>query len=73
MTFAQFLAPICSLDEFMLVAVSQSQSADFAHCSWQVSQKIWVFDGLRFWLFLASDYDSIQLDDIKAVWYFELF
>lgn len=59
-----------SLDELKLVGKSQSQFATFGCWSWQISQKHFVvFNGHKLW-FVASDYDSIQLQDIKYVFIF---
>lgn len=56
MTFAQIFTLIC------LDAESQHESADF----WKIAQCMMGID------FLALDYDSIQSENLKHVWYIEL-
>ncbi len=60
---------IYSLERLTLVAESQSQSADL---SWQILLKKTCIVYNQRLRFLASDYDSIHLEDIKHVWYFKL-
>ncbi len=52
-----------------LVEESQSQSADY---SWQITQKISSCIMVTDSDVLASGFDSIQSEEIKHVWYFQL-
>lgn len=58
--FVQIFASVCSLEESLLVAKYQSQSADFGFRDFTENC---LYDGHR----LASDYDSIQSVDTKHV------
>ncbi len=59
---------IYSLEKMTLVAESQSQSADLSwHRFHRKSHSVWWSQTH----FLASDFDSIQSEDIKYVWYFQ--
>lgn len=51
----------------MLVAENQSRSADFEQ--WELAGL--VYDGHRLRFSLASDSNSIHLEDIKHDWYFK--
>ncbi len=64
----RFLPWFSSLNKLRLVEESQSQSVDY---SWQSPQIIsWCIMVMDSGV-LASDFDSIQSEEIKHVWYFQ--
>lgn len=68
-SFSQIFVPICSLEESTLVAGSQWQSADIGQSELtDFAENCVVYDGHRLIFF----YESVQLEDIKHVWFFEL-
>ncbi len=73
MTFAQIFAPIYSLDVSTLVAGSHHWSEDFGQLELtDFTENHVVYHGHRLIFFLALDFNSIHLEDIKHVWYFDL-